>query len=143
VTGKNVSEVQSNLESTLKIMKKFEAVSISLENWLGSTSYQLSSIEIDSTNIEKLSNFIGETYIDMMKHKRSYLELYKMYEDISVLNNSEQLVGDLEKHIESLETQWKEIENEIKHQYSQLCPDMPLESTSPTDINTQLKTRYV
>ena len=68
VTGKNVSEVQSNLESSLKMMKKFEAVSVSLENWLGSTSYQLSSIENDSTNIEKLSNFVGETYLDMIKH---------------------------------------------------------------------------
>ena len=143
VTGKNVSEVQSNLESSLKMMKKFEAVSISLENWLGSTSHQLSLNEINSTNIEKLSNFIGEIYLDILKHKRSFLELYKIYEDISVLNNSEELVGDLEKHIESLETQWKEIENEIKHQYSKVCPDVPQKSTYSADINTQLKTRYV
>ena len=143
VTGKNVSEVQSNLESSLKMMKKFEAVSISLENWLGSTSYHLSSIEFDSTNIEKLSNFIGETYLDIIKHKRSFLELYKIYEDISALNNSEELVGDLEKHIESLETQWKEIEKEIKHQYSKMSPDVPQKSNYTTDINTQLKTRYV
>ena len=143
VTGKNVSEVQSNLESSLKMMQKFEAVSVSLENWLGSTSYQLSLIENDSTNIAKLSNFVGETYLDMVKHKRSYLDLYKIYEDISALSNSEHSVKDLETHIESLETQWKQIENQIKHQYFKLSPGVPLESNDTTDISTQLKTRYV
>ena len=45
VTGKNVSEVQSNLESSLALMKKFDSISEALDNWTKSTVSDLSSME--------------------------------------------------------------------------------------------------
>ena len=141
LTGKNVSEAQSNLESSLKLMKKFEAVSSSLESWIELTTKQTVSFESEGSNIKTLSDFLSVTYLDAAKFKRSYLELYKIFEDISALVSTKTIVADLKTHIQKLETEWTTMEKKIKFQYSKFGPDVALESTFPGEINIQLKAR--
>ena len=141
ITGKNVSEVQSNLELSLSLMKKYEAASSALEAWMLSSLNQISSIDNNSSNIQQLSDMIRELYLDLPKFKRTYVELYKIHEEISAVSHSEKLVEGLGNQIKNLENQWKEMENKVKERFNKLSPDAALESSYPGEINVQLKAR--
>ena len=141
LTGKNVSEAQTNLESLLKLMQKYDTVSKPLESWIHTTSNQLSTIKLQPSSHKKQSEFFNETFLEMSKFKRSYLDLYKVYEDITALCNSPSLVTDLETNIESLEKQWQELADKIKQQIMIFCQDVSMESTLPEEITTQLENR--
>ena len=138
VTGKNVSEVQSNLESSLALMKKFDSISEALDNWTKSTVSELSSKEKKITNQDKFGNIVGDLYLDMHKHKRSFLDLYKIYEDVSSLISSETLVGELESRIGQLETQWHSMNDSLLCQRNKFNLVPHDDSKDKKEINIQL-----
>ena len=55
VTGKDVSEAKTKLESTLELMQKKEKIYKTLENWIQTTTDQLSTIELQSSNHKKIA----------------------------------------------------------------------------------------
>ena len=138
VTGKNVSEVQSNLESSLALMKKFDSISEALDNWTKSTVSELSSMEKKITNQDKFGNIVGDLYLDMHKHKRSFLDLYKIYEDVSSLITSEALVNELESRIGQLETQWHSMNDSLLCQRNKFNLVPHDDSKDKKEINIQL-----
>ena len=141
LTGKNVSEAQSNLEASLKLMQKYDTVCKPLENWIQMSSNQLSTIELQSSNHKKQSEFFNETFLEMVKFKRAYLDLYKIHEDITALCNSPSLVTDLEQNIKALEKQWQELADKIKQHVTIFCQVVSMESTLPAEITTELENR--
>ena len=141
VTGKNVSEVQSNLESSLTMMKKFESISEALDRWTHSSASELSSIEKETPDMEKFRNIISDLYLDMIKYKRSFLDLYKIYEDISSLNTPEVLVDDLKSRIGKLETQWHSMNDKLQQQYDNYQSKSRGESKDAKETKAQLESR--
>ena len=141
VTGKNVSEVQSNLESSLTMMKKFESISEALDRWTQSSASELSSIEKETPEMEKFRNIISDLYLDMIKYKRSFLDLYKIYEDISSLNTPEVLVDDLKNRIGKLETQWHLMNDKLQQQYDNFQSKSRGESKDAKETKVQFESR--
>ena len=138
VTGKNVSEVQSNLESSLALMKKFDSISEALDSWTKSTVSELSSMEKKITNQDKFGNIVGDLYLDMHKHKRSFLDLYKIYEDVSSLITSETLVSELETRIGQLESQWHSMNDSLLCQRNKFNLVPHDDTKDKKEINIQL-----
>lgn len=141
VTGKNVSEVQSNLESSLTMMKKFDSISEALDRWTQSTVSELSAIEKENTNQEKFTTIVGELYLDMLKHKRSFIDLYKIYEDMSSFITSESLVNEIESRIRHLETKWNSMNSKLLEERNKLNLVPSSESKGGKEINIQLLSR--
>ena len=141
VTGKNVSEVQSNLESSLTMMKKFDSISEALDRWTQSTVSELSAIEKEKTNQEKFTTIVGELYLDMLKHKRSFIDLYKIFEDMSSFIISESLVSEIERRIRHLETEWNSMNDKLLQERNKFKLVPSSESKGGKEINIQLLSR--
>ena len=141
VTGKDVSEAKTKLESTLELMQKKEKIYKTLENWIQTTTDQLSTIELQSSNHKKQADVFNEMLGEMTKFKRSYLDLYKIFEDVSALITSPTLIKELKLKIESLEHSWQILSQRVRQKITLFCQVVPAQSKIPDDINTQLKCR--
>ena len=141
VTGKNVSEVQSNLESSLTMMKKFDSISEALDRWTQSTASELSTIEKEKVNLEKFTTIVNELYLDMLKHKRSFIDLYKIYEDMSSFITSESLVNEIESRIRHLETEWNSMNDKLLQERNKFNLVPRSESKYGMETNIQLLSR--